>query len=245
MQNNIILTHQALASARSAVDRWRVAAKLLHTYGATWITAGSAPRQALHSVVVASTTPSALMADYLAEKIYQHDPWMHHCAETVTCDEISHDDICRSQLVAPDTKLWTVLADHGIKHVVLIPSWQAARPGGIVCYATTPDAARDLRAEQTRSDLVNCIWAIAAWFRPEDMARNIDSVYHICPALNPREIETLQWLSTGRQTAEIAWEMNIANVTVSMHLQSARRKLGARTREQALAIAIRNGLIHL
>ncbi|KQI70628.1 hypothetical protein AN191_17265 [Loktanella sp. 5RATIMAR09] len=65
------------------------------------------------------------------------------------------------------------------------------------------------------------------------------------PLLNPREIEVLQWLSTGLQTSEIAWRMGIASVTVSKHLQSARRRLGARTREQALAMAIRHGLVQL
>jgi DNA-binding CsgD family transcriptional regulator len=49
------------------------------------------------------------------------------------------------------------------------------------------------------------------------------------------------WLAAGLRTAEIAHRMRIETVTVGYHLQRARRKLGARTREQALVIAVRAG----
>jgi DNA-binding CsgD family transcriptional regulator len=61
--------------------------------------------------------------------------------------------------------------------------------------------------------------------------------------LSPREREVLMWLASGLRTAEIAHRMGIETVTVGYHLQRARRKLGARTREQALAIAVKAGLI--
>lgn len=51
------------------------------------------------------------------------------------------------------------------------------------------------------------------------------------------------WLASGLRTAAIADRMGIAPVTVALHLNGARRKLGARTREQALALALRNGHI--
>lgn len=63
--------------------------------------------------------------------------------------------------------------------------------------------------------------------------------------LSLREREVLVWLASGLRTAEIAHLMNIKPVTVGLHLQGARRKLNARTREQALAIALRDGHIML
>ena len=56
--------------------------------------------------------------------------------------------------------------------------------------------------------------------------------------LSPREKEVLQWLSTGLRSDEIAFRMNITLPTVNFHLNSIRSKLGAKTREQALAIAL-------
>ncbi|WP_421723982.1 helix-turn-helix transcriptional regulator [Bauldia sp.] len=56
--------------------------------------------------------------------------------------------------------------------------------------------------------------------------------------LTPRERECLLWLSLGLRTTAIADRMNIADVTVDHHFRGARRKLGAATREEALAKAI-------
>lgn len=67
--------------------------------------------------------------------------------------------------------------------------------------------------------------------------------YRINPPLTPRDREALLRLSQGLRTAQIAHRMRIAPVTVDNHLRQAREKLGARTREQTLAFAIRDGLI--
>lgn len=56
--------------------------------------------------------------------------------------------------------------------------------------------------------------------------------------LSRREKEVLQWLSSGLRNDQIAYRMNISVATVNFHMQSVRRKLGAKTREQALAISI-------
>jgi DNA-binding CsgD family transcriptional regulator len=61
--------------------------------------------------------------------------------------------------------------------------------------------------------------------------------------LTPREAECLLWLTKGYRTAQIAEKMGIRPVTVDLHIRNARGRLGARTRAQALAIAISDGLI--
>ncbi len=63
--------------------------------------------------------------------------------------------------------------------------------------------------------------------------------------LTPRERELLYYLAIGLKNDRIAERCGLAEVTVRKHLLSARRKLGASTREQALAIALQNGLINL
>ena len=61
--------------------------------------------------------------------------------------------------------------------------------------------------------------------------------------LTAREKECLCWLAEGHRREMIGEFMSIRPVTVDLHMRSARRKLGARTREQALAIALRAGLL--
>ncbi|MEM8813473.1 MAG: LuxR C-terminal-related transcriptional regulator [Pseudomonadota bacterium] len=63
-------------------------------------------------------------------------------------------------------------------------------------------------------------------------------------ALSARERECLSLLADGHRTARIAERIGIAPMTVEFHLRNARRKLGATTREQAVAISVKNGFIH-
>lgn len=61
--------------------------------------------------------------------------------------------------------------------------------------------------------------------------------------LTPREIECLEWLGRGLRVYGIGSKLGIGVPTVATHLSGARRKLGAATREQALVLALRHGLI--
>lgn len=64
------------------------------------------------------------------------------------------------------------------------------------------------------------------------------------PSLTPQELETLRWASQGKTSWEISRIMSIAEPTVAFHMKNCIRKLEANNRPQALAIAIRLGLIN-
>ncbi|UWQ91997.1 LuxR C-terminal-related transcriptional regulator [Aliisedimentitalea scapharcae] len=63
--------------------------------------------------------------------------------------------------------------------------------------------------------------------------------------LSGRERQILAELANGNQNTQIAHDLGIAEVTVRKTLLSAREKLGASTREEALAIAVRLGILSL
>lgn len=63
--------------------------------------------------------------------------------------------------------------------------------------------------------------------------------------LTPREIECLEGLAHGLTNAGIADHLHISMPTVALHLVNARKKLGAHTREEAVALAIKQSLIDL
>lgn len=63
------------------------------------------------------------------------------------------------------------------------------------------------------------------------------------PKLSGREQDVLLLLASGLKNDRIAERLGLAEITVRMHLTSARKRLGARTREQAVAIAVRDNLI--
>lgn len=71
----------------------------------------------------------------------------------------------------------------------------------------------------------------------------LDSSREPPPALSPRERQTLTLLAAGYSTAQMVEEMNIAKETVRNHVKSVLRRLGARSRVEAVAKARRIGLV--
>lgn len=63
------------------------------------------------------------------------------------------------------------------------------------------------------------------------------------PELTDRERDILSYLAQGFKNDRIAERTGLAEVTVRKHMTAARYKLGASTREQALALAMKFGLI--
>ena len=61
--------------------------------------------------------------------------------------------------------------------------------------------------------------------------------------LTTRELEILTLLSEGLEDREIAATLFLSPKTVKFHMASARRKIGARNRTHAVAIAYREGIV--
>jgi len=63
--------------------------------------------------------------------------------------------------------------------------------------------------------------------------------------LTPREIEVLQQIAGGNRNKDIAGRLFISEETVKVHIKHIMEKLGANDRTQAVAIAVRRGIIQL
>jgi DNA-binding NarL/FixJ family response regulator len=64
-------------------------------------------------------------------------------------------------------------------------------------------------------------------------------------ALTPREIEVLRQIAGGNRNRDIGDHLFISEETVKVHIKHLMDKLGARDRTQAIAIAVRRGIIQL
>ncbi|MGB2628509.1 MAG: response regulator transcription factor [Candidatus Acidiferrum sp.] len=64
-------------------------------------------------------------------------------------------------------------------------------------------------------------------------------------ALTSREIEVLKQIAEGNRNRDIGEKLFITEETVKVHIKNIMGKLGANDRTQAVAIAIRRGIIHL
>lgn len=74
------------------------------------------------------------------------------------------------------------------------------------------------------------------WADPGDAADELGG------GLSPREREVLALLAEGASNKEIALALSLSVHTVKFHVASLTEKLGARSRVEAVAIAIRGGL---
>jgi DNA-binding NarL/FixJ family response regulator len=61
--------------------------------------------------------------------------------------------------------------------------------------------------------------------------------------LTVREIEVLRQLAGGNRNRDIAEHLFISEETVKVHIKHIMGKLGAKDRTQAIAIAVRRGVI--
>jgi DNA-binding NarL/FixJ family response regulator len=63
--------------------------------------------------------------------------------------------------------------------------------------------------------------------------------------LTGREVEVLRHLAGGNRNRDIAKRLFISEETVKVHMKHIMDKLGVKDRTQAVAIAVRRGIIHL
>ncbi|HXJ43713.1 MAG TPA: response regulator transcription factor [Bryobacteraceae bacterium] len=69
---------------------------------------------------------------------------------------------------------------------------------------------------------------------------------HMCEAaLTPRELEVLQRLAGGNRNRDIGELLFISEETVKAHVRNIMEKLGASDRTEAIAIAVRRGIMQL
>lgn len=64
-------------------------------------------------------------------------------------------------------------------------------------------------------------------------------------ALTARELEVLQQVASGHRNRDIAGRLFITEETVKVHVKHIMEKLGAKDRTEAVAIALRRGIIQL
>jgi DNA-binding CsgD family transcriptional regulator len=64
------------------------------------------------------------------------------------------------------------------------------------------------------------------------------------PKLSERELECLEWVSFGKTSWETAIILGVSERTINFHLLNACRKLNVYGRQAAVALALRQNLLH-
>ncbi len=110
--------------------------------------------------------------------------------------------------------------------------------------ALAAGAAGYLLKQDSGDDMVEAIRAVARgerWLSPE--ARRKLAAHDTQETLTERETEILDLLARGEANKEIAHFLQISENTVKTHLRSILGKLQARSRTEAVTVALRRGII--
>ncbi|MEM6463282.1 MAG: LuxR C-terminal-related transcriptional regulator [Pseudomonadota bacterium] len=185
-----------------------------------------------------STLPISLWEHYYRERFYKQDPIIAHIrvSDEPFVDHFGWRDI--SALPPRIRQLAELLSENCLP-------------------------ARFATGERALGRTKVAILSLAAEFDPDDWLEHVNR--HIVPftlasrmcaaymasaeppaleqSLSAREVECLTLLAQGNRNDRISEILGLHRATVEMHTANARRKLGARTREEAVAKAVAAGAI--
>ncbi|OXT02640.1 hypothetical protein B7H23_07065 [Notoacmeibacter marinus] len=176
---------------------------------------------------------------YAAEHYFDIDPFFRHSCSQLAVTSTGQDYFDEHPYLDRQERQFILTAgETGMTAGLALPV-RLAGPGGVGGWNVVTSHGREtvdrLRGSGWR------IFHLAALLAHERM-RDMTATDKSAP-LTEREMETLRWAASGLRTKEIALKMRISAATVEFHGRNARHKLGAKTREQAVAIALTRGLI--
>ena len=167
-------------------------------------------------------------AEEALEACRRHRPAVAIVDVALDSSGIDGIELCRrlrAELPAVDVVLYT-----GMLELRLAERALAAGARGVVSKSDRPD------------DLLRAILLASrgrTYMSPAVVER---AGRHAFRELPPKQLAALRLLAQGLERKQIAEEMGIGEETVKTHLSEVRRKLGARTSAQAVAIGLINAL---
>lgn len=235
-----------IQSADSVQGVWLACADLLASYGFTYITYLMVRLDMPHDNPIALTTMPRFWSDhYLSFDHVSADPLFRFCGN-LKSRRTGIDYIDTYPILSKEERERVVTAgDAGCRTGFSSPVrlLGSRRCGGWNFGSHLPkkefEKLLPLIEEQVR------LIGFCAHERIEAMHQLSTQTDNESTILSPREQECLSFLAQGSRTSCIARLLGISAATVEFHMKNTRRKLGASTREEAIAKAISLGHITL
>ncbi len=236
-----------LSAAGSAEKRWQVANEAIYALGGNGLTIAVVDTRSITPYWAQSSADSAWLQEYVDKAYYEADPFLLNLQRETLGDLAVAGGMKRTE--APSKKALEL--NWGLKDAGFTMMKSNLFAGGpahskkCVTFCTDEDLTHF--GEDQLARIRHASTLIAAFVDPlegaEDsiLAQGLRELRR--EKLTVRERQVLMGLANGLQNTQIAHDLDIAEVTVRKTLLSVRSKLGARTREEALAIAIRMQLL--
>ena len=191
-------------------------------------------------VDILTNFPQYWLDHYIDQKYELIDPFFTHCCNEYVSVKMGIDYIDRYEyLSTAQRKLIQEASEAGSYagfSVTFKPMSKKGAGGWILSSSLGKTEVEKIAREHKKT------LALASLFAREALVKT-QNIVNSNAKLSPRETECLLWLVHGLRTKEIAYQIGIRPVTVELHLNNAKQKLGARTREQAVAKALTLQLI--
>lgn len=171
------------------------------------------------------------------------DPFFRYCCNSYAASDVGQDCIVHHSYMTPAEKKFILDAgDTGLTAGFVSPL-RAKSQNGLAGwnFLSSYGRAHVNNLRQSHENEMRLIGHMVHQQISQVSLRKSDDATQ----LTPREVEALQWTARGLRTDMIAAKMKLRPVTVELHLRNARTKLNAKTRDQAVAIALVAGRISL
>lgn len=140
----------------------------------------------------------------------------------------------------------TLISRWADARVLVLTTDQSPR---LVAESAAAGAVGHLTKDRALTDVIGAVRRVAkgdVLFSATELRRAIredDEPADERPTLSARELEVLALIATGRDMDEVADQLCISPLTLRTHVQRILHKLGVHSRLEAVALALREGLI--
>lgn len=230
-----------LSGVDAGEARWREACSLVTEIGFSALNIASVQTRTQDMNWVRSSMSESWLTRYTKKGFAEVDPLITNLFRPVRT-QIIHAGCLQREHVADDRGF---ALNHELKqagyHSVLSYQVKGNRAGEKKLVVLASDQVLDVREAPRFRRLASLFGTMVDTLE--------GNVFPVIPSgekpvhLSGREVDVLTMLALGHRNDRIADRLGIAEVTVRAHLLSARRKLGARTREQALVQAVLKGFV--
>jgi len=153
-------------------------------------------------------------------------------------------DVKMPGLNAPQAARALIAAHPGLKILVLSAHRREAYVLGLLRAGASGYMLKDDPPE-TLALAVRAVARGGVWLSPQVAGMAVERGEGEEPLLSPREMEVLRLLARGYSNAGIGEELGLAERTVKNHAGRIYRKLGVRSRTEAVSVAVRRGWVEV
>ena len=147
------------------------------------------------------------------------------------------DVATRLKLTEIQKRVYAAGVAFGWKDVLAVPIHGPGSLQGLVTLATRQELSLSAADRAAVEMMARTVW---------EQCRTSEGFGMFAPdraQLSPREIECLQWAAAGKSDADIATLVGIKPATAHFHVEQAKKRLGVKTRVEAVAVGVLNGAI--